>query len=229
MLDKSPNYIELSYIYYSPRTNNNELALYKILFLIIFSLIGYNESLSQYNLPDTTSNTSKDTTEYFADEYSDLETNYFDPFYYKINLEAGYSYKNNMKLPSFSQKTYFNLSYSISYFMIPLEEVSSQVGFYNEIGLYNTSLYLNIGPEARIIYNFYIIPYFGIALVPFSKFQDQDIAFIYYLGISAGYYFKINQDIELKIEAATDFLKLKRNEDNTYLKVGFAFNLFNPY
>ena len=223
-----PNYNELEYNKVPPGINKRKLTAYKIFLLVMFSLISYMQSFGQFNSLDTVSNSSNDSTEYFAGHYPDNESEYFNPFYYKINLEAGYSSKNNMKLPDYTNKNYFNISYSISYFMVPLEEMPSQVGLFNEIGLYNTSLYLNIGPEARIIYNFYLIPYFGIALVPFSKYQNEDIALVYYLGLSAGYNFKINQKIEYNIEVSSDFLKLKRNNDNIYIRTWFVFNLSDP-
>jgi hypothetical protein len=108
---------------------------------------------------------------------------------------------------------------------MPLEIYPTQVGFFNELGINNTSLYLNLGPEARIDRNLYLIPYAGLAIIPFSKYKNEDLAVLYYLGISAGYYINLDDQSEINIELASDLIKLNVNEVNIYFKIGITFNL----
>lgn len=133
-----------------------------------------------------------------------------------------------MKLPSYSKKFFININYNISNFFSPLDYSPSQVGFYNEIGLDNTTLYLNLGPELRLRKHFYLIPYLGVAVIPFSKFRNEDIAVIYYMGASAGYIVNINEFTDLILEASSDFIKLKKDQNNFYFKIGISYNLLYP-
>jgi hypothetical protein len=153
------------------------------------------------------------------------EIEYYYPAYYYITINSGYSAKDNRKLSNNSERFYLNINYRISNFIMPLDMYPTQVGFYNELGINNTSLYLNLGPEARINHNFYFIPYAGISIIPFSKYDNEDLSFIYYLGLSAGYFFRLNYQSEINFEVASDLIKLKENNVNIYFKIGITFDL----
>ncbi|MCL5027895.1 MAG: hypothetical protein M1480_02625 [Bacteroidetes bacterium] len=152
---------------------------------------------------------------------------YYNPSYYSIKIDAGYSVKDNLILPYFTKQEYLNISYSISNFVFPLEIYPTQVGLFNELGIYNTSVYLNIGPEARIERQFYFIPYLGVSLIPFSKYDNQ-MVFIYYAGISTGCFISLDDQTNLIIEGGTDLIKFKQDQNNFYLKIGIGFNLYYP-
>ena len=153
------------------------------------------------------------------------EIEYYYPAYYYITINSGYSAKDNRKLANYSERFYININYRISNFIMPLDIYPTQVGFYNELGINNTSLYLNLGPEARIKHNFYFIPYAGISIIPFSKYDNEDLSFIYYLGLSSGYFLRLNYQSEINFEVASDLIKLKENNVNVYFKIGITFNL----
>ena len=127
--------------------------------------------------------------EYYQENDS---TDYIYPDYYRVVISPGYSTNDNLKLSSYSKQYYINISYCASNFSQPLEYIPTQVGLYSEIGLYNTSVYFNIGPELRIMRHFYLIPYAGISLIPFSKFKDEEFSFIYYIGAAAGCTISLN-------------------------------------
>jgi len=97
------------------------------------------------------------------------------------------------------------------------------------LGINNTSLYLNIGPEARIDRSLYLIPYAGLTIIPFSKYKNENISVLYYLGISAGYYISLDDQSEINFELASDLIKLNVNEVNIYIKIGISFNLLYSY
>ncbi len=160
--------------------------------------------------------------------YSSIEDSiyYYFSTYYKVHLDIGFSKYNDFKLSSFSRRFYTNISYSISSFVMPLGINPSQVGLYSELGLTNISLYLNFGPIARMDKNFYLIPYCGIGLIPFPKYKNENLAFIYYLGVEAGFNIDLNNNTALTLELASDFLKLKKDGNNIYFKIGVDFNLF---
>lgn len=177
---------------------------------------------------------NSDTSFYYDNENIFDENNtpddsiyYYNPSYYTIKVDAGYSVKDNLILPYFTKQAYLNISYSISNFVFPLEIYPTQVGLFNELGIYNTSVYLNIGPEARVERQFYFIPYLGVSLIPFSKYNNQ-MAFIYYAGISTGCFINLNDQTNLIIEAGTDLIKFKQDQNNFYLKIGIGFNLYYP-
>ena len=108
-----------------------------------------------------------------------------------------------------------------------MEVFPTQVGLFDELGLYNTSLYLNIGPEARVQRRYYFIPYLGISLIPFSKY-DNDMVLIYYAGVSIGCSVNLNDQTNLIFEVGTDLIKFKQDQNNIYLKIGIGFNIYNP-
>ncbi len=199
------------------------------IFLAAVLFILQPKSFCQSTVKDTSENAGIDTISTNENNFSENNSvDSFSPSYFSININAGYSFKDDFKLPKFSKNFYLNVNYSISYFIMPLEASSTQVGLFNELGLYNTSLYSNLGPEARIDRNFYLIPYGGISLIPFSKYQEE-LAFIYYLGISSGYIFNLDNQTELRLEIGTDFIKFQPSQNNYYLKAGIGFNLFHPY
>ncbi len=160
--------------------------------------------------------------------YENTSLGFYFPTNYRAAFAAGYSANDNMKLSSYSEKFFVNISYSISNFYFPLDYSPSQVGLYNEIGIYNTSLYLNIGPELRLEKHFYLIPYVGISIIPFSKFNNEDLAFVYYLGASAGYIINLNEEIDLILEASSDYIKFNKDQNNYYFKIGVCYNLYYP-
>ena len=150
------------------------------------------------------------------------------PDNYRLGISSGMSQKNDLKLSSFSSRFFIEFIYAISVFPEPLENMSSQVGFYNEIGLDNLSLFLNLGPELRIKKHFFLIPYIGISIVPFSKLPGEDLSIIYYIGAAAGYILNINHRTDIIFEAASDYFKFKKDRNNIYFKVGFNYNLLDP-
>ncbi len=141
-------------------------------------------SINKYNLNQRYDNKNNNVE---RKDSTDDEAEYYYPSYYYINVSSGYSTKNDLKLSFYSKKFFVNISYRISNLIMPLEIYPTQVGFFNELGINNTSLYLNIGPEARIDRSLYLIPYAGLTIIPFSKYKNENIAVLYYLGISAGY------------------------------------------
>ncbi len=195
---------------------------YTIGILFLLSQTSFCQSVSADTL---FSNDNKNTFE--ENNIDEDSVEYYDPSYYSVKIDAGYSLKDNLILPYFSKQTYINISYSISNFVFPLEIYPTQVGLFNELGIYNTSVYLNIGPEARVEQHYYFIPYLGVSLIPFSKY-DHQMAFIYYAGISTGCFFNLNDQTNLIIEAGTDLIKFKQNQNNFYLKIGIGFNLYYP-
>ena len=194
-----------------------------LVFSALFSISQSEFCFSQINDTSLSKNAEIQSNE--NDVYND--SIYYNPSYYYLKIDAGYSLSDNLLLPYFSKQEYFNVSYSISNFIFPLEIYPTQVGLFNEIGFNNTSIYLNIGPEARIERRFYFIPRLGISLIPFSKY-DNEMAFVYYAEISAGFNFSLTEDSDLLIEAGTDFIKFRRDQNNFYFKIGIGFNLNYP-
>lgn len=171
---------------------------------------------------------SLETEKSYRLNFESTSLGFYYPTDYRVSFAAGYSGYNNMKLSSYSERFFINLNYSISNFYLSLDYSPSQVGLYNEIGLYNTSIYLNIGPELRLEKHFYLIPYIGISIIPFSKYENEDLAFVYYLGASAGYIINLNREIDLVLEASSDFIKFNKDQNNYYFKIGLSYNLFYP-
>jgi hypothetical protein len=201
------------------------LHLSKILIIVTFSLIMQKIAFCQTEYNNDTLNVNENDEEYYQENDS-VDVLY--PDYYRVTISPGHSRIDNMKLSSYSKQFYININYSYSKFQEPLEYKPTQFGLYNEIGLNNTSAYFNIGPELRVAWHFYIIPYMGISLVPFSKYNDEDISIIYYIGGAAGCIINLNQDVDLIFEAASDFVKFKQDQNNIYLKIGISYNLFYP-
>ncbi len=177
-------------------------------FTIIF--LFWINSISNYQ--ETKRDSAETTNDSIAFYYSNASLGYYYSDIYKVSVSPGYSEKDNMQISAFSEHYFLNLNYSISSFYEPLYYSPSQVGFYNEIGLDNISLYLNIGPELRLKKHIFIIPYIGISVILFSKYPDDDLAVIYYIGAAAGYFFNINSDTDLIFEASSDFIKLKKDQ-----------------
>jgi hypothetical protein len=201
------------------------LELTKIFFIICICIVLQKSVICQDDYESDTSGVNGDDEEYYQGNDS-TDNVYRD--YYRLTVSGGHSRADNFKLSSYSKQFYININYSYSLFPIPLEFNPTQLGFYNEIGLNNTSPYFNIGPELMIVWHFYILPYAGVSLVPFSKYNDEGLTVIYYAGAAAGCILYLNQDLDLIIEAATDFIRLKQDQNNTYLKVGISYNLFYP-
>jgi len=197
-----------------------------LLLIILFCLLARHTAFGQEEYSRDTVDSGEYDEEYYQENDSD---NYVYPDYYRIIVSSGYSKFNNMKLSTYSKQFYINVSYAISNFPQPLEYYPTQVGFYNEIGLYNTSLYLNIGPEVRIQKNFYLIPYAGITYIPFTKYQDEQWSLVYYIGAAAGYIININEDVDVIVEGSTDFLKFKTYDNNSYIRIGLSYNLYYPF
>ena len=160
--------------------------------------------------------------------YENSSLGFYYPENFKVSISPAYSLKDNLKLPSYSRLFFINVNYSISNFYFPLDYSSSQVGFYNEIGMNNFSLYLNLGQELRLKKHFYLIPYLGVAVIPFSKYENDDMAVIYYLGAAAGYIFNLTAETDIIFEAATDFIKFKKDQNNFSFKIGLSYNLLYP-
>lgn len=199
-------------------TNKSFIVLIFIFISLSFTkILPENKNKTSPNIGNQNYKLEQDTTA--------EEIDYYYPAYNYIIINSGYSAKDNRKLSNYSERFYININYRISNFIMPLDMYPTQVGFYNELGINNTSLYLNLGPEARINHNFYFIPYAGISVIPFSKYDNEDLSFIYYLGLSAGYFMRLNYQSEINFEVASDLIKLKESNFNVYFKIGIAFNL----
>jgi hypothetical protein len=197
----------------------------KIYLIIIFCLIIQHSAIAQNEYSSDTLDVSEYDEGYY--QANDGVDNVF-PDYYRVTISPAHSRADNMKLSSNSNRFYLNINYSYSVFSQPLEYIPTQFGLYNEIGLNNTSVYFNIGPELMIVRHIYLMPYAGITLIPFPKNYDEDITITYYAGVAAGCIFNLNPDIDIILEAASDFIKFKQDRNNTYLKVGISYNLFYP-
>ncbi|MGD1007350.1 MAG: hypothetical protein ABR980_08995 [Ignavibacteriaceae bacterium] len=197
----------------------------KIFLIVLFCLLLQHKAVCQNELNSDTLEVNENDEEYYQE--NDSVDNVY-PDYYRVTISPGYSRNDNMKLSSYSKQFYINISYSNSNFGVPLEYIPTQIGFFNEIGLNNTSPYFNIGPELRIVQDFYLISYAGISLIPFPKDNDNGISIILYLGAAAGYIMNLNEDINIIFEVASDFIKLKQYQNNTYMKIGISYNLLYP-
>jgi hypothetical protein len=197
----------------------------KIYLIIIFCLIIQHSVFGQEEFSSDTLDVNEYDEGYY--QVNDSVDNVF-PDYYRVTISPVHSRVDNMKLSSYSNKYYLNINYSYSIFPQPLEYIPTQFGLYSEIGLNNTSVYFNIGPELMIVRHIYLIPYTGITLIPFPKNNNEDVTITYYAGAAAGCIINLNQDIDIIFEAASDFMKFKQDRNNSYLKVGISYNLFYP-
>ena len=196
-----------------------------ILSTCLFLILGENIFCQQDNKEHYSNNSENEYS--YSENYNSTDDSiyYYFSTYFKIHLDIGFSKDNDIKVSAYSRRFFTNVSYSVSNFIYPLDISPTQVGLYSELGLDNISPYLNFGPEARIDKNFYLIPCAGISLIPFPKDKNEDLAFIYYLGISAGYNVNLGNSTYLTLELASDFIKFKKDGNNIYLKIGLDFNL----
>ena len=142
---------------------------------------------------------------------------------YKLaNIYLGYNsvdYKEDLFIQS---DFFFNISYRFSDFYYTVEEQSVQVGLYNEFGFNNLSIYYDVGPEIRILYDFYIIPNGGISFA----ITNHGLGFLAYLGAKLGFIKKITENMYVVFEAGTHFLLTKENSQNKFIKGGLGFSFF---
>jgi hypothetical protein len=197
----------------------------KIFFIFIFCLLLQHKAVCQNELNNDTVEVNENDEDYYQENDS---VDYIYPDYYRVTISPGYSKNDNMKLSSYAKQFYVNISYSNSNFSVPLEYFPTQIGYFNEIGFNNTSVYFNFGPELIIVRHFYLIPYAGISLIPFPKYNDEGFSIMYYLGTAAGCIISLNEGTDIIFEAASDFVKPKQVQNNIYLKIGLSYNLLYP-
>jgi hypothetical protein len=188
-------------------------------------LLLQNKAVCQNEFNTDTLDVNENDEEYYQE--NDTVNNVY-PDYYRIAISPGYSKNDNAKISSNSKQFYINISYSNSNFGVPLEYIPTQIGFFNEIGLNNSSPYFNTGPELRIINHFYLIPYAGLTLIPFPKNNDASLSILCYIGAAAGFIINLNNATDIILETASDFLKTKQEKNNLYMKIGISYNLINP-
>lgn len=198
---------------------------FKIFFFLILCLVFQQSMYCQDDYNRDSLDVNKNEYEYYQ-QNDTVDMVY--PDYYRVTISTGHSRFDNMKLSSNSKQFYININYCYSLFPEPLEYIPTQSGLYSEIGLNNTSAYFNIGPELMVLRHFYLIPYAGISLIPFPNDNEDGVSIIYYAGAAAGYIINLNEDMDIIIEAASDFIKLKPDQNNMYLKIGISYNLLNP-
>ena len=194
--------------------------IYSSIILIIFIITSnpiFGEELAKRNIK--TDSTNSKNAEILNE--SDSE-NYFS--YSHTNISFGW--QSQFKPLVINSRFIFSINYKISNFFNSLEERENQIGLSNEIGLNNLSIYLEVGPELRLLRNVYLIPELGIAYAWIAGIEKSGIGFLYYYGAKGGYVYSLNRSLFLQLETGIDFIPIEETQGVYFAKIGILLDLF---
>ena len=194
--------------------------IYSSIILIIFIITSnpiFGEELAKRNIK--TDSTNIKNAEILNE--SDSE-NYFS--YSHTNISFGW--QSQFKPLVINSRFIFSINYKISNFFNSLEERENQIGLSNEIGLNNLSIYLEVGPELRLLRNVYLIPELGIAYAWIAGIEKSGIGFLYYYGAKGGYVYSLNRSLFLQLETGIDFIPIEETQGVYFAKIGILLDLF---
>jgi len=151
-----------------------------------------------------------------------VSENYYS--YTRSNFSIGWQSK--FKPLVINSKLTFTLSYKISNFYHSLRESKNQIGLFNEIGVNNMSVYVQAGPELRLLENIYIVPKIGASFAWIAGVERSGIGFLYFYGCNIGYIYSLKENLSFYFEGGTDFIPTEETQEIYFGRIGVAFKLF---
>jgi hypothetical protein len=151
-----------------------------------------------------------------------VSENYFS--YTRSNFSIGW--QSQFKPLIINKRVTLSLSYTISSFFYSLEESKNQIGLFNEIGVNNMSVYIQAGPEIRLLENIYIVPKIGVSFAWLAGVERGGIGFLYFYGGNIGYIYSLKENLSFYFEGGADFIPIEETQGIYFGRVGVAFKLF---
>lgn len=142
----------------------------------------------------------------------------------KTKLSAGWQSQYEPKMNKSSALV--SLSYLMSHFYYPPEIIPNQIGLYNELGLSNSEIYFEFGPEIRLFKNLYIIPQGRVSFAWIAGVDRGGIGFLYFFGGRIGFNQQLSSKTILSFEIGTRVLPIDDNQNIFFANVGLLIDFF---
>jgi len=144
--------------------------------------------------------------------------------YTRSNFSVGW--QSQFKPLVINSRLTFTLSYTISNFFYSLRESKNQIGLFNEIGVNNMSVYIQAGPELRLLESIYIVPKIGVSFDWIAGVNRGGIGFLYFFGGNIGYIYSLKENLSFYLESGADFISIENTQAIYFARIGVSFKLF---